>query len=78
MIVADNYMSIKIVASNRIDGSCSQKGIWELNQALAEFNSLNLYRDRLYEDGALELESARFNPSIKAAVISKLTRGNKD
>ncbi len=41
MIVADNCKSIEIVASDRIDSRCSQKGIVELNQALAEFNSLN-------------------------------------
>jgi hypothetical protein len=78
MIVADNYKSIETVASDRIDGSCSQKGIWELNQALAEFNSLNSYWDRLHGDDALEFERAQFNPSIKATVKSKLTRGNKD
>ena len=50
MIVADNCKSIEIVASDRIDCRCSQKGIAELNQALAEFNSLNWYWDRLHED----------------------------
>jgi hypothetical protein len=78
MIVADNCKSIEIVASDRIDSRCSQKGIAELNQALAEYNSLNSYWDRLYEDDALEFEGAQFNPSMKAAVESKLARGNKE
>jgi hypothetical protein len=58
MIVADNCKSIQIVVSNHIDCLCSQKGIAELNQALAEFNSLNSYWDRLHEDYALEFERA--------------------
>ena len=78
MIVADNCKSVEIVASDRIDCRCSQKGIAELNQALAEFNSLNSYRDRLHEDDALEFEGAQFNPSMKASVESKLARGNGD
>jgi hypothetical protein len=77
MIVADNCKSIEIVASDRIDSRCSQKGIAKLNQALAEFNSLNSYWDRLHEDNAIEFQRAQFNPSMKTAVESKLTRGNK-
>jgi hypothetical protein len=78
MIVADNCKSIEIVASDRIECLCSQKGIAELNQALTEFNSLNSYWDRLHEYYALEFERAQFNPSMKAAVKSKLVRGNGD
>ena len=72
MIVADNCKSIEIVVSNHIDCLCSQKGIAELNQALTEFNSLNSYWDRLHEYYALEFERAEFNPSMKAAVGSKI------
>lgn len=78
MIVADNYKSLEAARSNCIYFRRSQKGIAELKQALAEFNSLNSYWDRLHEDDALEFEGAQFNPSMKAAVESKLARGNGD
>jgi hypothetical protein len=80
MIVENNYKSNEGAKSNCI--SCrqiqSQKGTVELKQALAVFNDQYSYRDRLHEDDTLEFERAQFNPSMKVAAESKLTRGNED
>ncbi|MGC2597322.1 MAG: hypothetical protein WA395_04220 [Nitrososphaeraceae archaeon] len=78
MIVADNYESLEAARSNCIYFRRSQKGIAELKQALAEFNGQYSYWDWLHEDDVLEFETARFNPSMKAAAESNLTRGNED
>ena len=72
MIVADNYKSLEAARSNCIYFRRSQKGIAELKQALAEFNSLNSYWDRLHEDDALEFEGAQFNPSMKGSCRIKI------
>ena len=78
VIVSDNYKSLEAARSNCIYFRRSQKGIAELKQALAEFNGQYLYWDWLRDDYALEFETARFNPSMKAAAESNLTRGIED
>ena len=78
MIVVDNNKSLETAGSTCINCSRSQKWTAELKLALAEFNDQYSYWDRSHEDDTLEFEMAQFNPSMKAAAESKMTRGNKD